>query len=173
MESEVHATDKHFFDLFMVVMGVLIGVTFGIFILSNYIAGQTQEVYVLQDKPYQEQVAGNIEPIGAVATDSNDIQVAAAGEVATAAPVAEVLSGPQVYNQACLACHGAGVGGAPVIGDSAAWSGRIAQGQEVLTEHVINGFTGSAGYMPPKGGRVDLSDAEIISAMTYMVDESG
>ena len=172
MESESHTTDKHFFDLFMVVMGVLIGVTFGIFILANYIAGQTQEVYVLQDEPFQYQVAGNIGPIGAFATSSNDI--AAAGEVATAAPVpvAEVLSGPQVYNQACLACHGAGVGGAPVIGDTAAWSARISQGQEVLTEHVINGFTGSAGYMPPKGGRVDLSDAEIISAMDYMVDES-
>jgi len=170
MESEPHTTDKHFFDLFMVVMGVLIGVTFGIFILANYIAGQTQEVYVLQDEPFQDQVAGNIEPIGAVATSSDDI--AAAGEVATAAPVAEVLSGPQVYNQACLACHGTGVGGAPVIGDTAGWSARISQGQEVLTEHVINGFTGSAGYMPPKGGRVDLSDAEIISAMEYMVGES-
>jgi len=170
MESESHTTDKHFFDLFMVIMGVLIGVTFGIFILANYIAGQTQEVYVLQDEPFQDQVAGNIGPIGAVATSSDDI--ATAGEVATVTPVAEVLSGPQVYNQACLACHGAGVGGAPVIGDTAAWSARISQGQEVLTEHVINGFTGSAGYMPPKGGRVDLSDAEIISAMEYMVGES-
>jgi len=170
MESEVHATDKHFFDLFMVVMGTLIGVTFGLFLLSNYIAGQTQEVYVLQDKPYQEQVAGNIEPVGAVALNSDEI--AAAGEVATVEPVAEVMSGPQVYNQACLACHAAGVGGAPVVGDAAAWSARIGQGTEVLTEHVISGFTGSAGYMPPKGGRVDLSDAEIISAMNYMVDES-
>jgi cytochrome c5 len=170
MESEVHATDKHFFDLFMVVMGVLVGVTFGIFLLANYIAGQTQEVYVLQDEPYQEQVASNIEPVGAVALYSDEIS--SAGEVAKVEPVAEVLTGPQVYNQACLACHGAGVGGAPVIGDPAAWSARIAQGKEVLTEHVINGFTGSAGYMPPKGGRVDLSDAVIISAMNYMVDES-
>ncbi len=170
MESEAHTTDKQFFDQFMVVMGVLVGVTFAIFIVANYIAGQTQEVYILQDKVYQEQVTGNIEPVGAVATSS--VEIAAAGEVATAAPVAEVMSGPQVYNQACLACHGAGVGGAPVIGDTAAWAGRIAQGKEILTERVISGFTGSAGYMPPKGGRVDLSDEEIISAMNYMVDES-
>ena len=55
MESEAHTTDKHFFDLFMVIIGILIGVTFGLFILANYIAGQTQEVYVLQDKPFQEE----------------------------------------------------------------------------------------------------------------------
>jgi len=171
MESEPHATDKHFFDLFMVVIGGLIGVTFGLFILSNYIAGKTQEVYVLQDPPYQEQVASNILPIAAVALDGDEIEDA--GEVATAEPVAEVMSGPQVYNQACLACHGAGVGGAPVVGDAAAWTSRIAQGTDVLSMHVIEGYTGSAGYMPPKGGRMDLSDEEILAAMTYMVEESG
>lgn len=171
MESQPHATDKHFFDLFMVVIGGLIGVTFGLFILSNYIAGKTQEVYVLQDEPYQDQVASNILPIAAVALDGDEIEDA--GEVATAEPVAEVMSGPQVYNQACLACHGAGVGGAPVVGDAAAWTSRIAQGTDVLSTHVIEGYTGSAGYMPPKGGRMDLSDEEILAAMTYMVEESG
>jgi cytochrome c5 len=172
MESESHATDKHFFDLFMVVIGVLIGVTFGLFILANYIAGKTQVVYVLQDKPVQEQVEANINPIAMVAVDGDEIAAEVAGEVATAEPVAAVLTGPQVYNQACLACHGAGVGGAPVVGEQAAWSGRIAQDTSVLTDHVINGYTGPAGYMPPKGGRVDLSDDEIIAAMNYMIEES-
>jgi len=170
MESEAHATDKHFFDLFMIVIGFLIAVTFGLFLLSNYIAGKTQVVYVLQDAPFQEQVAGNIAPVGGVAVDGDEI--ADAGEVTTVERVAEVLSGPQVYNQACLACHGAGVGGAPVMGNAEAWSGRLSQGDAVLTDHVINGYTGTAGYMPPKGGRVDLSDEEIIAAMEYMVEES-
>lgn len=170
MESESHSTDKHFFDLFMLVIGGLIAVTFGLFLLANYIAANTQVVYVLQDEPYQEQVAGNIKPVAAVALDGDDI--ADAGQVAIVEPVVEVLSGPQVYNQACLACHGAGVGGAPIMGDAAAWTGRIAQGTEVLTQRVIDGYTGTAGYMPPKGGRVDLSDDEIIAAMEYMVGES-
>ena len=82
------------------------------------------------------------------------------------------MTGPQVYNAACLACHGAGIGGAPKTGDAAAWAPRIAQGQDILTEHVINGYQGEAGYMPPKGGRVDLSDEEILAAMTYMLEES-
>ena len=43
---------------------------------------------------------------------------------------------------------------------------------DVLNDHALNGFAGNAGYMPPKGGRVDLSDQEVIDAVTYMVDES-
>jgi cytochrome c5 len=81
------------------------------------------------------------------------------------------MSGPQVYNSACLACHGAGIGGAPVVGDSAQWVERIAQGSDTLTAHAIQGYSGSAGYMPPKGGRMDLSDAEVEAAVDYMVSE--
>ncbi len=170
MESESHSTENNFFDLFMVILGLLIGLSFGLFLLVNYIAGKTQEVHVLQDPSYQAKVDDNIAPVGRVAVDGDEISDA--GQVAIAEPVEEVLSGPQVYNQACLACHGAGVGGAPVMGDAAAWSDRLAQSAEVMTDHVINGYTGSLGYMPPKGGRVDLSDEEVIAAMNYMVDES-
>ena len=87
-------------------------------------------------------------------------------------PVAAALTGPQVYNSACLACHAAGVAGAPVVGDAAAWSPRIAQGVAVLTKHAIEGYTGSAGYMPAKGGRTDLSDAEVGDAVEYMLGQS-
>jgi cytochrome c len=80
------------------------------------------------------------------------------------------MSGPQVYNTACLACHGPGIGGAPIFGDAAAWAPRIAKGIEALNEHALNGFT-DVGYMPPKGGRVDLSDPEILDAVAYMVAE--
>ena len=41
-----------------------------------------------------------------------------------------------------------------------------------FNDHAINGFTGSLGYMPAKGGRVDLSDEEVADAVQYMVDES-
>ena len=43
---------------------------------------------------------------------------------------------------------------------------------DVLKDHAINGYTGSAGYMPAKGGRVDLSDDEVAAAVDYMVAES-
>jgi S-disulfanyl-L-cysteine oxidoreductase SoxD len=82
------------------------------------------------------------------------------------------MTGPQVYNSACIACHAAGVAGAPVVGDAGQWADRIAQGMETLARHAIEGYTGSAGYMPPKGGRLDLSDEEVTSAVEYMVGES-
>jgi cytochrome c5 len=163
--------DKQFFDLFMLVIGILIGVTFALFLLSNYIAGQTQEVYILQDEPYQAQVLSNIQPVGRVALHGEEAPETL--QVATAQPVVEVLSGPQVYNMACLACHGAGVGGAPTTGEAAVWAPRIAKGESVLQDHALNGFTGDFGFMPPKGGRIDLSDDEILSAVEYMIDQSG
>jgi cytochrome c len=43
---------------------------------------------------------------------------------------------------------------------------------ETLHSHAINGFQGAAGVMPPKGGRVDLSDGEIIAAVEYMVEQA-
>ena len=78
----------------------------------------------------------------------------------------------QESETSCLACHGAGIGGAPILGDAAQWAPRIDQGIDVLKQHAIQGYTGSLGYMPPKGGRMDLSDDEIAGAVDYMVSES-
>lgn len=154
----------------MLVIGILIGVTFALFLLSNYIAGKTQEVYILQDGPYQAQVLSNIQPIGHVALHGEE--TTGTVQVTAAEPVVEVLSGPQVYNMACLACHGAGVGGAPATGEVAVWAPRIAKGQSTLNDHALNGFTGDAGFMPPKGGRIDLSDEEILTAVEYIIEQS-
>jgi cytochrome c5 len=162
--------DSNFLNLFIVIAVALVGVTFAVFLVANFLAGETQRVWVLQNAPYDEQVLDNIRPIGRVALHSEES--AQPVQVAKAQPVAEVKSGPQVYNLACLACHGAGVGGAPVTGDSAVWKVRIAQGAKVLNEHAIKGYTGDAGFMPPKGGRVDLSDQEILAAVDYIVEQS-
>lgn len=167
------SSDQKFKDLFLLVISVLIGVSFGIFLLTRYIAGQTQEVYVAQDEAYQEQVLARIAPVGKVAVEGAETAAAeSAVSVTEPEPVKAALSGPQVYNSACLACHGAGIGGAPKTGDKAAWATRLAQDSTVITDHVINGYQGSAGYMPPKGGRVDLSDEEILAAMKYMLDQA-
>ena len=105
-----------------------------------------------------------------------DEEAEAAAPQVAAAPAAEpvetMLSGPQVYNEACLVCHGSGIGGAPVLNDSAAWEARIAQGTDVLYQHAIEGFTGDSGFMPAKGARMDLSDDEVKAAVDYMVEEA-
>ncbi len=90
-----------------------------------------------------------------------------------AAPVAvDPNLGLNIYNQACATCHKGGLAGAPVVGDAQQWESRIAQGMDVLVDHAVNGYQGSAGYMPPKGGQVQLSDEEVTAAVQYMVDNS-
>ena len=42
-------------------------------------------------------------------------------------------SGEDVYNGACMACHSAGIAGAPAVGDQVAWAGRISKGMDSLT----------------------------------------
>jgi cytochrome c5 len=103
---------------------------------------------------------------------------AVAAPVAVAAPaasapvagavVASADTGKKAYDTACFACHGAGIAGAPKLGDKAAWSARISQGAPVLYEHAIKGFQGKAGVMPPKGGSA-LPDADVKAAVDYMV----
>lgn len=81
-------------------------------------------------------------------------------------------AGENAYKMACFACHGTGAAGAPKFGDKAAWKDRIAKGNDTLYEHAIKGFQGSAGFMPAKGGRADLSDADVKAAVDYMVSGS-
>lgn len=93
---------------------------------------------------------------------------------AAAAPAAgaSLARGKEVYDTACFVCHTPGAAGAPKFGDAGAWAPRVAKGMDTLYEHAINGFMGEAGLMPPKGGRVDLSDDDVNAAVDYMVAES-
>lgn len=82
------------------------------------------------------------------------------------------IDGEAVYNKACTTCHATGLAGAPKLGDAADWGPRIAQGEALLLEHAIKGFTGKKGMMPPKGGFVNLSDDEVRAAIAYMTTAS-
>lgn len=84
----------------------------------------------------------------------------------------DLAKGKQVYNQACFACHGTGAAGAPRLGDQSAWSARIGKGMETLITHAVQGYQGSKGYMPPKGGYPDLGKQEVAAAIAYIVSES-
>lgn len=165
--------DQKFFDLYSLVIGILAAVALGLFVLAMKMSDIT-DTYTRDAVEYQARVHSYIKPFGEVYLPGEELE-ASAPLLETAEepePVAAALTGPQVYNQACLACHGAGVGGAPILRDAEAWVARIAQGSDVLYEHAINGYQGQLGYMPPKGGRLDLSDQEVRDAVDYMVDES-
>jgi cytochrome c5 len=111
--------------------------------------------------------------VGPVAlADPEEPAAMPAAPISTAKAEDAPLTGPAVYNEICISCHAApGIGGAPALGDSDAWAARIARGMDTLIDHALHGFSGSTGIMPRKGGRVDLSDEEIIAAVEYMVEQ--
>ena len=162
--------DRKFFDTFMLVLGILLGVTVGLIILARIIAGQTSDSHKVTDPVYQQEVQERIAPVGRVAVAGKDNSALEAPASSGPVAAAEDLPGETVYNQACVACHGAGIAGAPKFGDKAAWAPRIAQGIDTLHTHALQGFQGKAGYMPPKGGRTDLSDQSVINAVDYIVE---
>lgn len=98
----------------------------------------------------------------------------AAAPVAAAAPapVADNPAGKSAYNKTCALCHGAGVAGAPKVGDKADWGPRIAQGADTIYKHALEGFNGSKGAMPAKGGAPSMSDDDVKAAVDYMVNLS-
>jgi cytochrome c5 len=107
-------------------------------------------------------IEGRISPVGEVCMQG-DAECGGAATVASSGP----RSGEEVYNAACMACHTTGAGGAPVLGDAAAWADRIAKGTEVLYASGVNGVPGTG--MIAKGGCMNCSDEEIHAAVDYMI----
>ncbi|MFO1253594.1 cytochrome c5 family protein [Inhella sp.] len=88
------------------------------------------------------------------------------------APAADNELGKSVFNKTCALCHSAGVAGAPKPGDKADWGPRIAQGNDTLYKHAIEGFNGAKGAMPARGGGASLTDEQVKAAVDYMVNQS-
>jgi len=164
--------DQQFLDQFSLVIGILIAVGAALAIAAPMIASPVQRAVVADIAMHQQQVNERLRPFGRVALTGEAAAEEHSAAVAAPAPVAAPLSGPQVFNQACNACHGAGIAGAPKLGDKAAWAPRIAQGVATLNKHALEGFQGQQGVMPAKGGFVDLSDAEVTAAVEYILSQS-
>ncbi len=165
------AHDKQFFDTFTLVLGGLVVVAIFIYGLSRVIGLNAQEQVLQADPATRAAIMDRIAPVARLAVAGEDNSALAPPPPVDAGPAKE-YTGEEVYNMACVACHGAGIAGAPKNGDSAAWGPRIAKGDDTLHKHAIEGFQGPAGFMPPKGGRIDLSDQSIINAVEFMVAES-
>jgi len=80
----------------------------------------------------------------------------------------DVKAGESVFHHACEFCHGTGRMGAPIVGNKAAWSARIKQGESKLTDHAFLGYR----QMPARGDCNTCSDEDIVNAVSYMVDQS-
>ena len=80
-------------------------------------------------------------------------------------------SGADTVQQVCSACHGAGLFGAPQIGNRSAWSARLQEAGSV--DGLLAVAASGRNNMPPRGGESELSDAELRAAIEYMLAQSG
>ena len=108
-----------------------------------------------------EEVEKRIKPVA-------EVNLGATGPAAPA-PAAQAAAGKadgkKVYESTCITCHGTGVANAPKFGDRKAWAMHLMHG----TEHVYENALKGKGAMPPKGGNLTLSDAEVKAAVDYML----
>jgi cytochrome c5 len=105
----------------------------------------------------EDAIASRLRPVGQVNVVSATEQSGSAAN-----------GGEKLFNSVCMACHGAGIAGAPKVGDKAAWKPRIAQGIDVLYASAINGKNA----MPPKGGAANASDADVKAAVDILVSKA-
>lgn len=173
----VSKQDSHFFNIFSLVIGLLVATALVLFAIARTVHDNTQRVHVVEDPQYLSGVEERIAPPVRVAVAGQDNSAlaiveadAAAGGGGTGLPIPQ--SPEEVYEVACAACHGQGIAGAPKAGDKAAWAPRIAQGMDTLYQHAIQGYQGEAGVMPAKGGRTDLPDELVRAGVDYMVELS-
>jgi c(7)-type cytochrome triheme protein len=75
-------------------------------------------------------------------------------------------AGKDLYTKTCGVCHVAGIAGAPRYGNSADWQPRIAAGTARLYTSALKGTPKG---MPPKGGNLEASDADVKAAVDYML----
>ena len=159
-------TDNEFGRAFITMIILLIAMTFGLAFLGVFMASEVDaRLDAERDVFIQKVVAERTAPVG-------ELTIGEAPALAAASVDDVILPGDEVYNSSCAACHGAGVAGAPKVGDAGAWTDRISNGVEQLYSNAINGLTGSAGVMPAKGRNASLSDGSVQAAVDYMVDQS-
>lgn len=168
----VSAQDSKFFNIFSLVLGILIVISLILFALARLVGENTQRAHVKTEPKYVAAVESHL-TTARVAIAGKDNTLLAIRPRAGAEQTLLVLpvDGPSVYATVCGACHTNGIAGAPRTGDRGAWVSRVAQGKPTLYRHSIEGYQGSAGVMPARGGRADLSDELVVAAVDYMLEQ--
>ncbi|MEO8004583.1 MAG: c-type cytochrome [Betaproteobacteria bacterium] len=188
--SEVHVEDHQSLIktpqqlIVVIVLSFLIPVV-GIIMIASYVTGGLK-VDEKNGDASPASIAQRLKPVGTLVVGEAPAPAAnapaagapsAGAATASASPAVKTASGEavktgaggasagkQLYESICVACHGAGIAGAPKAGDKAAWQPRIAKGKDSLYTSALKGKN----LMPPKGGST-APDADIKAAVDYMV----
>ena len=160
--------DKAFFRNFAFVLIALSVLMVTFMVLGGLIGGSddasTSDASVVME---------NTAPVAKLQIEGDEPEAPAMDESTEVAAAEGDNIGKTTYGGICVACHGSGIPGIPQLGDAAAWAPRIEQGNDILYERAINGYTGSAGMpMPAKGGNPSLSDDDVKAAVDYIVSSS-
>jgi cytochrome c5 len=151
LNTEQH--DKTFVTTFAIVLGILGAFTITIWVIAHAVGGHEPD-----EAEARARIEERIEPVGEVITDEKMLLAAA-----PAAPARAPMSGKEVVDKVCGACHNAGVLNAPKTGDKAEWNkrGNLAQ--------LVASAKAGKNAMPPKGGDPSLSDEELKAAVQEML----
>lgn len=120
---------------------------------------------IAQEDADDAAIAKRLAPVGELCLQGEDCGSASAPAVASSSSGGSA-DGEAIYNSVCMVCHDAGVAGAPIHGDEAAWADRVTKGFDTLLDHSTNGFNA----MPARGGNPNLSDEEMLAATKYMLE---
>lgn len=166
--------DLDFLKRFSMVIAFLMAVTLALILFAAYLHYQQPH----EGSPIEaKRVEARVAPVGGVfAGKSGEAARAAADEAAKAALIANVpydgrTDGNEIFGGLCASCHKGGIGGAPTL-SAAGMGARAAKGKDMLYKHAIEGFQGSAGVMPAKGGNPALTDDQIKAAVDWMLDNT-
>lgn len=163
--------DLEFLKKFSLVIGFLVLVSLGLIVGAYYVH---QQLPAAPNPAAAQQTRERIAPVGAVYAGSTGAAAQAAAQAAAAQQAASqvayggTMDGSVIYNQLCTGCHTSGAGGAPTL-TAAGMGARVSKGKDLLYQHAIEGFTGTAGVMPAKGGNPALSDDQVRATVDWML----
>lgn len=174
MTNPITPTDRIFLKHFSLVIGFLVIVMFALIGLATFL-------YALHPAPTsparQVETAVRVAPVGGVyAGDTGRAAMIAAQDAAKQAAASQVayggtLDGKTIFGNLCQTCHTNAATGAPLITDKAAWAPRVAQGEATLVKHATEGYQGSKGQMPARGGNPSLNDAQVKATVEWMLSQ--
>ena len=173
--KHVNKSDSLFLKKFSMVLGFLLLLTLVLILFAHHLNKLLPHEQTEQAKA---QVEARIAPVGAVYAGRDGVaQQMAAAEAMKAAASSNAayggtMDGKVIYDSLCTGCHTSGAGGAPKLDAAGIGARMAAQGADELVKKAIEGFTGSSGVMPAKGGNPALTDDQVKATVEWMIGQS-